>query len=117
MSDDGKQHFDQCVDVTPDCPVDQTIYGYTPGLGVNAFFCAYFGIFTLINLVLTVRFKSWFYGSLMVLGAAGETIGYVGRLIMHGNPWDSTGFQTQICTLIFSPVSKLSLLPTAALLL
>ena len=105
MSEDGKQAFDACVELTPECPVEQTIYGYAPGLGVNAFFCAYFGVFTLVNLFLTIRYKSWFYGTLVLLGAAGETVGYVGRLIMHGNPWDSVGFQMQICTLIFSPVS------------
>lgn len=103
MSGDGKQRFDECVEVTPECPVKGTIYGYTPNLGVNAFFCAYFAIFTLVNLVLTIRFKSWFYGILMVLGALGEALGYVGRIMMHGNPWDSIGFQIQICTLIFSP--------------
>jgi len=105
MSDNGKQRFDNCEDVSLECPVDQTIYGYAPGLGINAFFLAFFGFLTLVNLILTVRFKSWFYGSLLLLGAAGEAVGYVGRIIMHGNPWDSVGFQMQICTLIFSPVS------------
>jgi len=96
---------ENCVSISPECPVEWTIYGYYPSLGANAFFCAYFGIFTLINIFLAFRFKTWFYGSLMVLGCAGEAVGYVGRIIMHNNPWDSAGFQTQICTLIFSPVS------------
>lgn len=35
-----------CTSVSPQCPVDQTIYGYTPNLGANAF-CKYLFFLTL----------------------------------------------------------------------
>ena len=94
-----------CVKITTECPVEYTIYGYYPNLGVNAFFCAFFAIFTTINLFLTLRFKTFFFGYLIVPGCAGEMVGYIGRIIMHSNPWSNAGFETQICTLIFSPVN------------
>jgi hypothetical protein len=88
-----------------------TIYGYYPNLGANAFFCAYFAIFLIANTFLTFRYKTWFYGLLLMLGAASEAAGYIGRILMHSNPWDSAGFQLQICTLIFAPVSPSPPLP------
>jgi len=97
-----------CTSVTPDCPVNLTVYGYYPSLPANAFFCAYFALFTIVNLLLTLRFKTWSFGILMSLGCAGEMAGYIGRLLMHSNPWSNVGFETQICTLIFSPVRPLA---------
>ncbi|ODH49150.1 hypothetical protein GX48_04768 [Paracoccidioides brasiliensis] len=39
----------------------------------------------------------------MALGCVAETMGYAGRLMLNKNPWDSNGFQIQICTLIIAP--------------
>lgn len=94
---------DNCTSVSLECPVEETIYGYYPSLGANAFFCAYFAVFLFLNLILTWRYKTWFYGTLITLGAAGEMAGYIGRIMMHSNPWSNSGFELQICTLIFSP--------------
>lgn len=33
----------------------------------------------------------------------GETLGYVGRIMLYNNPFDGIGFQIQICCLIISP--------------
>lgn len=29
--------------------------------------------------------------------------GYVGRILLHGNPWDSNAFELQICSIIIAP--------------
>ena len=97
-----------CTSISIQCPVDLTIYGYYPNLGANAFFCAYFGLFTIANVILGLQYRKWVFASFVTLGCLGETIGYIGRIIMHGNPWSSAGFETQICTLIFSPVRSRS---------
>ena len=39
----------------------------------------------------------------MCLAALAEAIGYVGRVILHHNPWSAAGFETQICCLILAP--------------
>jgi hypothetical protein len=83
------------------------VYGYYPNLGANAFFCAYFAIFTVVNLILAFRYKTWVFGRFVAIGCLSEVIGYIGRIILHGNPWSSAGFEIQICTLIMAPVSLL----------
>ncbi len=37
------------------------------------------------------------------IGIFGEMVGYIGRLIMHGNPWSDAGFEMQICCLVLAP--------------
>ncbi len=37
------------------------------------------------------------------LGTFGEMCGYIGRLIMHQNPWSTQGFEMQICCLVLAP--------------
>lgn len=101
----SENDYSDCLSVSLQCPVEATIYGYAPNLGANAFFCAFFGLFLILNVILTIRFRTWFYGILIILGCAGEVAGYIGRIMMHNNPWDNNGFTMQICTLIFSPVS------------
>lgn len=39
----------------------------------------------------------------LCLGCIAEAAGYVGRVMMHNNPYDDIGFQIQICLLIIAP--------------
>lgn len=39
----------------------------------------------------------------LCLGCVGEALGYVGRIMLNDDPFDSVGFQIQICCLIISP--------------
>ena len=95
--------YQDCTSVTPECPVSATIYGYSPNLAANAFFCAFFALFLLTNLALPPKYKTWTYGSIICLGALAEVIGYAGRIIMHSNAWSTAGFEMQICCLILAP--------------
>jgi len=93
-----------CTKVSlPNCPVQRTVYGYYPSLSANAFFCAWFGVFLLLNLILGIRYKTWTYMLALTLGCLTEIIGYIGRIMMHYNPWSVTGFQMQICCIILGP--------------
>lgn len=92
-----------CTAISASCPVDQTIYGYYPSLPGNTFFLAIFAIFTLSNLVLGLRFRTYTYTVAMFFGCLGEVIGYVGRVLLHSNPYSQVGFDMQICCLIISP--------------
>ncbi|KUJ08889.1 RTA1-domain-containing protein [Mollisia scopiformis] len=95
--------YANCTSVSPECPVDGTIYGYTPNLAANAFFCAFFGLFLAANVLLPFKYKTWTFGIIVCFGAFAETVGYVGRIIMHSNPWNNAGFEMQICCLIIAP--------------
>jgi RTA1 like protein len=92
-----------CTEISPQCPLEETIYGYYPNLATNAFFAAFFGVFMIVNLFFGIRYRSWTFLIAMAVGCMGETLGYVGRILLHDNPWSSVGFQIQIACLIISP--------------
>ena len=115
---DFRPSYKTCFEVTARCPVEATTYGYIPDLGANAFFAAFFGILLCIALVTGIRSKTWSYTIFLGVGLLGETLGYVGRLIMHGNVWNSSAYQVrklsnkkiqywlsklQICCLVLAP--------------
>jgi hypothetical protein len=92
-----------CTAVTPDCPVEGTIYGYYPTLGWNVAYAGFFGLALCLHIILGVRYKTWSYAIAMSLGCIGEVVGYIGRVMMWNNPFDEAGFQMQICCLIIAP--------------
>ena len=94
---------DLCSSVTPECPVELTLYGYTPNLAVNAFFTALFSLLCLAQIYIGITRRTWTYMIAVVIGTFGEAVGYGGRLMMHKNPWDDAGFKTQICCLVLAP--------------
>lgn len=94
---------DSCTAVSPECPVEGTLYGYTPSLEWNAFFAAFFGLCCIIQIGQGIRWKTWTYMIGVGLGCLAECVGYIGRIMMHNNPYDDLGFQLQIVLLIFAP--------------
>lgn len=92
-----------CEEVSVNCPVKASIYGYYPILGWNAFFAAVFGICFFFNFWLGLRFRTWTYMLAMCFACVASCIGYIGRVLMHDNPFDTLGFQIQICALTMSP--------------
>lgn len=52
---------DTCTQVGPDCPVEGTILGYYPDIGVNAAYAGFFALCAIINLGLGLRYKTWTY--------------------------------------------------------
>ncbi|KAL8660579.1 MAG: hypothetical protein Q9202_006433 [Teloschistes flavicans] len=95
--------YDNCTEVTDFCVVEATTYGYYPNLGANAFFLAIFALCMGIQFFQGVRWRSWSYMIAMTVGCLGEVLGYAGRVILHGNPWSSLGFQMQIACIIIAP--------------
>ncbi|KAI1336589.1 RTA1-domain-containing protein [Xylariaceae sp. FL0016] len=92
-----------CTEVSAFCPVEATVLGYYPNLGINAFFAAGFGL-CMIGLVITGIWKrTWGYSSALTAGCILEFAGYLARCFLHKNPWNSSAFQTQICAIILAP--------------
>ena len=94
---------DWCENVGPDFPVEGSLYGYAPSIGANSFFVAVFGLCLIAQLVLGIRYKTWSFMVTLSLGCLGEAVGYIGRIMLHNNAFDSIGFQIQICCLIICP--------------
>ncbi|KAI2619048.1 RTA1-domain-containing protein [Hypomontagnella submonticulosa] len=95
--------FKLCEEVGPYCPVEATVLGYYPNLGVNAFLAAAFGL-CMIGLIFTGIWKrTWGYSAALTAGCILEFAGYIARVLLHQNPWNSDAFQTQICAIILAP--------------
>ncbi|KAI4211037.1 MAG: hypothetical protein LQ351_006157 [Letrouitia transgressa] len=111
--------YENCTQVTPECPSEATIYGYYPNLGANIFFLAFFaaGIYlTLKHLILTfgeeysrlrARWYTWiFIGcdllSLILQGAGGGTAATADTYDTQkiGNDLMMTGIAWQVFTLL-----------------
>ncbi|KAF1943315.1 parasitic phase-specific protein PSP-1 [Clathrospora elynae] len=101
--DRPKGNFRQCLEVSPECPVHATLYGYAPNMGANAFLTALFGVCCISTIVIGIMTKTWTYTAALAVGTFLETAGYAGRVIMNGNPWSDSGFKLQICCLVLGP--------------
>jgi hypothetical protein len=101
--DRPKGDFRQCLDVSAQCPVTATLYGYRPDMGANAFLCALFGVCFITSLVIGIMTKTWTYTLALGIGTFLECAGYVGRVMMNSNPWSESGFKLQICALVLGP--------------
>lgn len=95
--------YDHCTSVSPDCPVEATLYGYYPNLGGNAFFAALFGVLLISQLIIGTVTRTWTFMIAVGIGCFGEMVGYIGRLVQYNNPWSDAGLETQICCLVISP--------------
>ncbi|KAJ5771693.1 RTA1 domain protein [Penicillium odoratum] len=92
-----------CTHVTPECPVSATTYGYRPNLGGNCFFAAIFGLCAIYNLIVGIKSRLTMFTIALTVGSLMELAGYIGRILMHNNPWDNSGFELQIICLILAP--------------
>lgn len=92
-----------CKSISLECPVEATIYGYYPSLAGNIVMIAIFAICATSQVILGIKYRLRAYPIVVFLGCLGECIGYVGRVMMHSNPWDSGGFTMQILLIIISP--------------
>lgn len=95
--------FSHCVEVTPECPVEVTTYGYYPNLGANIFLAALFGVLALFQLGFGTYTRTWSFMTVLVISCLMECIGYIGRVQMNDNPWASTPFRMQIVCLVIAP--------------
>ncbi|KAM3466623.1 hypothetical protein MY5147_001950 [Beauveria neobassiana] len=95
--------YKSCVQVTDDCPVQATVLGYYPNLGSGYFFTVMFGLCLIGTVVLGIYKRTWTYTAALTCGLILETAGYVGRILLHSNPWNEGAFELQICTIILGP--------------
>lgn len=92
-----------CAGVSEQCPLKASIYGYYPSLGWNIAFAAVFATCFFINVWIGLRSRTWSYMGFMLAACVTACVGYVGRILMHDNPFNLAGFRIQIITLTMSP--------------
>lgn len=95
--------YDGCTKVSSRCPVEGTVYGYYPNLAANVIMLVVFGTCAAAQVILGIKYRVQTFAILVCLGCIGEVGGYVGRVMMHSNPWSDGGFTIQVLLLIVSP--------------
>jgi RTA1 like protein len=95
--------YSTCTEVSLACPVSATTYGYYPNLGGNIFFAVFFGIIGVCQIGLGIYFRTWTFMIALSIGVLMEMAGYVGRILMHSNPWSIGNFDLQIVCLVLAP--------------
>ena len=78
------------------CPLEASLLQYRPSVPVNSLFIAIFGFTTVAHLVQGFRTCSWGFMASIVCGNLLEIVGYVGRVLLHDNPFSFSGFVMQI---------------------
>lgn len=84
------------------CPLEASILRYQPSIPANAVFAGVFGLSLIIHAFQGIRMRTWGFMASMIAGCILEIIGYVGRFIIHDNPFDFNGFLMQIsmCSMV-----------------
>lgn len=95
--------YAKCTEPSPSCPIAATTYGYYPSLPFNALFVAIFALAGLCQLFFGLYFKTYTWVVGLFVGTFLEMSGYIGRIMLHNNPWDANGQKLQIIALVLAP--------------
>ena len=83
------------------CPLEASVLAYQPSVPVNGVFIGIFALTMVIHGAQGLWARTWGFTASMLCGCLFEIIGYAGRLLLHNNPFDFTGFLIQISTSLF----------------
>ncbi|KAJ4155565.1 hypothetical protein LMH87_000803 [Akanthomyces muscarius] len=86
------------------CPVQYSVYGYRPSLAANSVFIALFAAAGAIHLYQGIRWKSWLFMCSVLIGCVSAILGYIGRVMMHTNPFNFSAFMLQIICVTTTPI-------------
>lgn len=81
----------QCPDISPDCPVSKSFYGYSPSLGPDIALLVLFSMALVGHGVQGWYYRAWGTLTAMLWGCICEVLGYIGRLMMHPNAFNLNG--------------------------
>ncbi|KAH7109474.1 RTA1 like protein-domain-containing protein [Dendryphion nanum] len=86
------------------CTIEESVYKYRPSLPANIIFATIFLIAMIVHIVLSIRWKTWWVMSMMIISCVHEIVGYIARVFMWRNPWSFAAFITQIICITQAPV-------------
>lgn len=99
----GNSAFRDCTSISPECPVEGTLYGDFFNKPANIFFAIVFGFAMIAQLGLGIKTKTRSFTAWIMCGVTLEFVGYVGRIFLADNPWNSNAQRTQLVCLILGP--------------
>jgi hypothetical protein len=74
------------------CPLSQATIDYDPSLAGNALYLSIFSLLFIIQGFQLWKYKTWSFSLSMMSGLVLEVVGYVGRVMMHFNPFEPNPF-------------------------
>jgi hypothetical protein len=75
-----------------DCPASWQVIHYIPNLAGNTIYVICFLVLLGLQTFFGVRHKTWTFLGSMIFGLLAEIIGYIGRILLHGNPFINNYF-------------------------
>ncbi len=81
------------------CSIQESVFEYSPSLAANSIFLVLFVLSGFIHLYQGIRSKEWFYMTAAILGCITEVVGYVGRILLHKDPFSFNDFLIQVSML------------------
>ncbi|KAJ4382551.1 hypothetical protein N0V86_001773 [Didymella sp. IMI 355093] len=88
----------------PQCLLENSVFRYLPNVPANATFLAIFGLMLIAHVAQGIRYKAWTYMACMVAGCSLELVGYIGRIMLHRNPFDFNAFLINLVPITVAPV-------------
>ncbi|RHZ64932.1 RTA1 domain-containing protein [Aspergillus thermomutatus] len=85
------------------CPLDWALVRYMPSLPGTALYLVLFLIMLLVQIYQGFRSRTWSYLACMTCGLLLEVVGYGGRLMLHANPFNFSGFLQYLICLTIGP--------------
>lgn len=85
------------------CDLTLAHVDYIPSLAGNALFAVVFAGCFLVQLVLGIKYRTWGFMAATTIGMVTEVIGYIGRIMMHNNPFSKDNFLIYLVTLTIAP--------------
>ncbi|KAL0943391.1 uncharacterized protein CTRU02_201277 [Colletotrichum truncatum] len=95
--------YSNCNEISPQCPVEATLYGDYFNLGACVFFTVAYSIAFIAQVYLGWRSKAWSFVSYLAVGTIFELSGYAARIALSSNPWIYGAFVIQLLFLILAP--------------
>ncbi|KAH8816921.1 putative RTA1 domain protein [Xylogone sp. PMI_703] len=86
------------------CNIKEGTVTYIPTLFGNALYAGIFGAVLIAQAGFMVYYRTWTYSIAMICGSTLEVIGYIARVYMHMNVWESNPFLIYLITLTIAPV-------------
>ncbi|RAH47682.1 RTA1 domain-containing protein [Aspergillus brunneoviolaceus CBS 621.78] len=97
----SEMKMDDCTLAT--CPIDLAYINYQPNIPANVLFLVIFGLLLAAQIALGTWFRTWTYMGAMTAGLILEILGYIGRVMMHSNPFDFNAFLLYLICLTIAP--------------
>ncbi|KAF2651402.1 RTA1-domain-containing protein [Lophiostoma macrostomum CBS 122681] len=85
------------------CPIEWATMNYRPTVAGNTIYLLCFGALLGVQMYYGIRKKTWTYFVPVSLGIFGEIIGYIGRILLHGNPFIMNYFLLNLIPLTLAP--------------